>query len=118
MMTPDERSTIEGTNGVGAGADALEERIRTLEERLRTLQGGQNQGQGQGQHRGREVESLFDDLLPAESRRHLRAAQRERLLALRSLVDAAIKRTEDRPAAEGQSQGQGRPRRPESVRID
>ena len=83
--------------------ETLEERIRALEERLRKMQ--------EGQGPGRRPESLFDRLVPAEARRHLRAAQRERLLAARAFIDAAIKRTEDQPAG-------ARPRRPESVRID
>jgi hypothetical protein len=35
--------------------------------------------------------------LPKETRDHLRAARREQLLALRSLVDVAIRRLEERP---------------------
>lgn len=78
----------------------LEERVRALEERLRGLQGGRPRG----------PEPLFNRLVPPEARRHLRAAQRERLLAVRAFIDAAIKRTEENP--------QERPRRPESVRIE
>lgn len=37
------------------------------------------------------------DVLPGEFKTHIRAAQRERLLALRSLLDAAIERTEAKP---------------------
>ena len=37
--------------------------------------------------------------LPKETRDHLRAARREQLLALRSLVDVAIRRLEEGPAA-------------------
>jgi hypothetical protein len=37
--------------------------------------------------------------LPKETRDHLRAARREQLLAVRSLIDAAIRRLEERPAA-------------------
>jgi hypothetical protein len=37
--------------------------------------------------------------LPEETRAHLRAARREQLLAVRSLIDAAIRRLEERPAA-------------------
>ena len=35
--------------------------------------------------------------LPEETRQHLRAARRERMLAVRSLIDAAIERTEEKP---------------------
>jgi hypothetical protein len=47
-------------------------------------------------------------MVPSEVRAHLRASQREQLLALRAWLDVAIERTEQ---AE-------RPRRPESVRIE
>jgi hypothetical protein len=36
--------------------------------------------------------------LPKETRDHLRAARREQLLAVRSLVDAAIRRLEEKPS--------------------
>ena len=103
MITPEGAGRMDGPETA-----MLEERIRALEERLHTLQ------EGQGGHgaEGKRMESVFDRLVPAEARRHLRAAQLERLLALRAFVDAAIKRTEDQPVSEG------RPRRPESVRID
>lgn len=47
--------------------------------------------------------------LPKEARRHLRAARRERLLALRELVDAAIERME---------QSEGPPRKARRVEIE
>jgi len=90
----------------GSGA-ALEARVRELEEQLRQVR--EQQGQ-QGHRPG----GLLHSILPSETRRHLRAAQRERLLAVRSLVDAAIKRTEQEPKAESAE----RARRPESVRIE
>jgi hypothetical protein len=34
---------------------------------------------------------------PAEFRAHLRASRKEMLLAMRSLIDAAIERTEEKP---------------------
>jgi hypothetical protein len=37
------------------------------------------------------------EFLPEESRTHLRTARKEMLLAMRSLVDAAIERTEEKP---------------------
>ncbi len=87
----------------GSGA-ALEARVRELEEQLRQVR----------EQQGRRPGALLHSILPAETRRHLRAAQRERLLAVRSLVDAAIKRTEQEPKAESAE----RARRPESVRIE
>ena len=76
----------------------VEERLRLLEERLRDLQ---------DRHESRP-RAMLGRMVPPEVRAHLRAAQRERLLALRAWLDVAIKRTE-------QSE---RPRRPESVRIE
>jgi hypothetical protein len=79
-------------------SESLEEKMRMLEDQVREL-------------RQREAfwpASIVRRLLPPEARKHLRAAQRERLLAVRAVVDAAIQRTEDAP----------RPRRVESVHID
>lgn len=79
---------------------SMDERLRMLEDRLRELQ-----------ERGdRHPRALLGRMLPPEARTHLKAAQRERLLAVRAVVDAAIKRIEEEPAT--------RPRRAESVRID
>jgi len=76
----------------------VEERLRLLEERLRDLQDKSE----------RRPRAILERMVPPEVREHLRASQRERLLALRAWLDVAIKRTEQ---AE-------RPRRPESVRIE
>lgn len=76
-----------------------ENRLRNLEERLHELE-----------HQNRRPRAMLERMLPPEARQHLRAAQRERLLAVRALIDAAIKRAEEAPDE--------RPRRPESVRID
>jgi len=45
-----------------------------------------------GVRKGRDKE-----FLPEESRAHLRTAHKEMLLAVRSLIDAAIERTEEKP---------------------
>lgn len=78
----------------------LDERLRALEDRVRELQ----------EREARRPRALLERMLPAEARQHIKAAQRERLLAMRAMVDAALKRTEENPAE--------RPRRAESVRID
>ena len=83
----------------GSQGENLEERLRRLEEQLRELQ----------EREAQRPRALLESMVPPEVRRHLRAAQRERLLAVRAWIDAAIKRTEERPE---------RPRRAESVRID
>ena len=82
------------------GPATLEERLRQLEEHVRKLE----------EREARRPGALFERMVPPEVRTHLRAAQRERLLAVRALVDAAIKRTEEQP--------QPRSRRTESVHID
>ena len=84
---------------LSAQGENLEERLRRLEEQLRELQ----------EREARRPHTLLEQMVPPEVRKHLRAAQRERLLAVRAWIDAAIKRTEDTTE---------RPRRPESVRID
>jgi hypothetical protein len=81
---------------VNSDADNLTERLRQVEEELEAL-------------RARQPGALLRSMLPPEVRQHLRAAQREQLLAVRALIDAAIKRTEEEPV---------RPRRRESVRIE
>src|SRR5919108_3525033 len=87
----------------------MEERVRRLEERLRDLQ---ERYEGRPQAMLGRIESqpraLLERMVPSEVRAHLRASQREQLLALRAWLDLAIQRTE-------QSE---RPRRPESVRIE
>ncbi len=55
-----------------------------LAEGIRACKAGFRKG------RGREF-------LPAEFRAHLKAARKEMLLAMRSLIDAAIERTEEKP---------------------
>ena len=53
---------------------------------------------------------LFLDFVPAEAKRHLKAARREKLLALRSILDAKIKDLEKEEA-------KTRKRRPQKVKV-
>jgi hypothetical protein len=53
---------------------------------------------------------LFLDFVPEEAKRHLRAARKEKLLALRSLLDAKIKDLEE-------AESTGRKRRPQKVKV-
>jgi hypothetical protein len=55
----------------------------------------------------RDFWDLFLDFVPEDTKKHLRAARREKLLALRSLLDAKIKDMEE----EGKEMGKGRPQR-------
>jgi hypothetical protein len=87
-----EESNVEDS----AGDQDLEARLRRLEEQVRALQTWQ-------------PNALYERLVPPEVRVHLRAARKERLLALRAWIDAAIAHTDAQPE---------RPRRAESVRID
>lgn len=50
---------------------------------------------------------LFEGMFPEEFRTHMRAAQREQLLAMRSLIDAALERV-DRPTETKGGRGRGR----------
>jgi hypothetical protein len=85
----------------------VEERVRRLEERVRDLQDRYERRPRAVLGRSRP-RALLERMVPSEVRAHLRASQREQLLALRAWLDVAIQRTEQ---AE-------RPRRPESVRIE
>jgi hypothetical protein len=90
----------------------MEERVRQLEERLRDLQERYERRPQAMRERIERIESrpraFLERVVPSEVRAHLRASQREQLLALRAWLDAAIQHTE--PSE--------RPRRPESVRIE
>ena len=55
----------------------------------------------------RDFWDLFFDFVPEETKEHLKAARREKLLALRSLLDAKIKDMEE----EGKKTGKKRPQR-------
>ena len=89
----------------GATSANMEDRVRQLEARLRELQERYERRPQAMRDRPR---ALLERMVPSEVRAHLRASQREQLLALRAWLDAAIQRTEPPE----------RPRRPESVRIE
>lgn len=58
------------------------------------------------------LDAVLDMVLPAEARVHLRAARRERLLAVRALVDSWIERTDRAPTEPKRRQ------RRESIPLD
>lgn len=64
----------------------LEQRIADLERRIADLQ---EDDAPRGMFR------LMDQLLPPESRKHMRQAQKEQLLAFRALLDRWISRMDD-----------------------
>ena len=76
------------------GAAGERERIARLERRLDSLE--------QRTTMLDKSRAAMDVMVPHETRRHLRAAGREQLLAVRSLLDHWIGRLrdEDKPAAE------------------
>ena len=65
-------------------------RISELEHRLNVMEVRQS-----AMERSRQV---ADMMFPTESRRHVRAAWRENLLAVRSLLDKWIEQLDDKPA--------------------
>jgi hypothetical protein len=64
----------------------LEARIKELEERLREME------EERLRYRGR---ALLDEIFPAATREHMRAAWKEELLAVRSVLDHWISRQEN-----------------------
>ena len=62
----------------------LEERLARLEEKLDRL------AEGRGEQTA--YWAILETILPADARRHLRAASREQLLAARSMLDSWVKR--------------------------
>jgi hypothetical protein len=78
----------------------LEAKIAILEARVRELETEQRDEFGIG--------PLLRRLFPADTRQHMRAAQREQLLAIRSLLDRWIESTSQEPAM----------RRRETIRIE
>jgi chromatin segregation and condensation protein Rec8/ScpA/Scc1 (kleisin family) len=64
----------------------LEARIKELEERLREME------EERMRWRGR---ALVDELIPPETRKHMRAALKEELLAMRSVLDHWIDKQEN-----------------------
>jgi hypothetical protein len=74
--------------------DELEARIGDLERRLHTSGGSRREG----------IETAFwalmHDLFPQETRKHMKAAGREQLMAARSYLDHWIKKLDQEQAAE------------------
>lgn len=79
--------------------DDLEARIGDLERRMHD--GG---GSGGGSSRREGIETAFwavmRDLFPQETRKHMKAAGREQLLAARSYLDHWIKKMDEERAEE------------------
>ena len=77
----------------------LEERVRELEDKIKLLE-------SEGDRFG--IRSLFDELFPTDARKHMRAARKEQLMAIRSVLDHWI-------AKQDETKGT---RRRESIAVD
>lgn len=64
----------------------LEARIRELEEKLREIDTDRLRSRGR---------ALLDEIFPAESRKHMRNAWREELMAVRSVLDHWIEKQDN-----------------------
>jgi hypothetical protein len=78
----------------------LEARIRELEQRLQRMESERERWTGR---------ALVDEIFPSESRKHMRAAWKEQLLAMRSVLDHWIEKQEN---------GAKRTRRRESISVE
>src|SRR3954449_2737867 len=90
----------------------LHQRIAALEERLAEMEARAAEA---GDHAGARpmdaIDALLDALLPAEVRGHMRAARKEQLLAIRSMVDIWIARVDRKPEERSR-------RRHETIELD
>ena len=64
----------------------LEARVRELEDKIKVLE-------SEGDRFG--IRSLFDELFPTDARKHMRAARKEQLMAIRSVLDHWIDKTDE-----------------------
>src|SRR3954469_10279827 len=90
----------------------LATRLAALEERLAEMEAKAADAGTRADPRPLEaLDAVLDMLIPAEVRGHMRAARKEQLLAVRSMVDIWIERV-DRKGEER------RPRRHETIDLD
>src|SRR4051812_6310730 len=98
-----------------AGSDPeteLTARLAALEERLAEMEARAADAEPRGDARPLEaLDAVLDMLLPAEVRGHMRAARKEQLLAVRSMVDMWIERVDRKPE-------ERRRRRHETINLD
>ena len=71
---------------MAATTTELETRIKELEDRLREMQEERDNWRGR---------ALLDELFPHETRKHMRAAWKHNLLAMRSVLDHWIEKQEN-----------------------
>jgi BMFP domain-containing protein YqiC len=68
----------------------LEARVRELEERLKEMESESDRF---------GIRSLLFELFPTDARKHMRAARKEQLMAIRSVLDHWIEKTDEAPAS-------------------
>jgi hypothetical protein len=79
----------------------LEKRLEELDQRSSSMERAMDKAMDRSR-------AAMDTMVPAETRRHLRAAWRENLLAVRSLIDFWADRLEERKGTEQAQAGNGR----------
>jgi hypothetical protein len=85
----------------------LEQRLDELDKRSTSMERAMDRAMDRSR-------AAMNTIVPAETRRHLRAAGREQLLAMRSLIDFWANRLVDEPEADDKSGNGGR----ENIPID
>ena len=90
----------------------LAHRLAALEERLAEMEARAAEAAARSDAKPMDaIDALLDALLPAEVRTHMRAARKEQLLAMRSMVDIWIERVDRKPE-------ERRRRRHETIKLD
>jgi len=77
----------------------LEMRVRELEEKLRAMESESD----------RSMRNVLNDIIPPDTRKHMRAAWREELLAVRSVLDHWIEKQDENVSGA---------KRREAIRVD
>jgi hypothetical protein len=85
-----------------------EERLSRLEQRLEELDQRSSSMERTLDRAMDRSRAAMDTMVPAETRRHMRAAWRENLLAVRSLIDFWADRLDDGKRSDQPTTGNGR----------
>ena len=86
----------------------LEQRLDELDQRSMSMQHAMDRAMDRSR-------AAMNTMVPAETRRHMRAAWRENLLAVRSLIDYWADRLADKPDSDSENPNPGGR---EKIRID
>lgn len=87
--------------------EKLEQRMEELDRRSTSMERAMEKAMDRSR-------AAMNSVLPSETRRHLRAAGREQLLAVRSLLDYWVDRMADKSDKDGANSGSDR----ENIPID